>query len=83
VYVKRNGRWQKPLPANDRRELEKQVREELAEAIARWNPEDLRRELELGEAIRRWYEVRAEHEADRVARLVSEKLRTEFAEEES
>tara|TARA_R110000868_G_scaffold203483_3_gene451334 strand:- start:114 stop:365 length:252 start_codon:yes stop_codon:yes gene_type:complete len=83
MYVKRNGRWQKPLPANDRRELEKQVREELADAIARWNPQDIHRELELGEAIRRWYEVRTEHEAERVTRLVTEKLRTEFAEEES
>jgi hypothetical protein len=82
VYVKRNGKWQQPLPANDRRELEKQVREELADAIARWNPDDLQRNLKLGEAVERWYEVRTENEAERVTRLVAQKLRTEFAEED-
>jgi len=82
VYVKRNGRWQQPLAANDRRELEKQVREELADAIARWNPDDLQRNLKLGEAVERWYEVRTENEAERVTRLVAQKLRTEFAEED-
>ena len=82
MYVKRNGKWQQPLPANDRRELEKQVREELADAIARWNPDDLQRNLKLGEAVERWYEVRTENEAERVTRLVAQKLRTEFAEED-
>ena len=82
MYVKRNGRWQQPLAANDRRELEKQVREELADAIARWNPDDLQRNLKLGEAVERWYEVRTENEAERVTRLVAQKLRTEFAEED-
>jgi hypothetical protein len=82
VYVKRNGKWQQPLPANDRRELEKQVREELADAIARWNPDDLQRNLKLGEAVERWYEVRTENEAERVTRLVAQKLKTEFAEED-
>jgi hypothetical protein len=82
VYVKRNGKWQQPLPANDRRELEKQVREELADAIARWNPDDLQRNLTLGEAVERWYQVRTENEAERVTRLVAQKLRTEFAEED-
>ncbi len=82
MYVKRNGKWQQPLPANDRRELEKQVREELADAIARWNPDDLQRNLKLGEAVERWYEVRTENEAERVTRLVAQKLKTEFAEED-
>ena len=82
MYVKRNGKWQQPLPANDRRELEKQVREELADAIARWNPDDLQRNLTLGEAVERWYQVRTENEAERVTRLVAQKLRTEFAEED-
>jgi hypothetical protein len=82
VYVKRNGKWQQPLAANDRRELEKQVREELADAIARWNPDDLQRSLTLGEAVDRWYQVRTENEAERVTRLVAQKLRTEFAEED-
>ena len=82
MYVKRNGKWQQPLPANDRRELEKQVREELADAIARWSPNDLERNLKLGEAVERWYEVRTENEAERVTRLVAQKLRTEFAEED-
>ncbi len=82
MYVKRNGKWQQPLAANDRRELEKQVREELADAIARWNPDDLQRNLTLGEAVERWYQVRTENEAERVTRLVAQKLRTEFAEED-
>ena len=82
MYVKRNGKWQQPLAANDRRELEKQVREELADAIARWNPDDLQRNLKLGEAVERWYQVRTENEAERVTRLVAQKLRTEFAEED-
>jgi len=82
MYVKRNGKWQKPLDTGDRRELEKQVREELADAIARWNPDDLQRNLTLGEAVERWYQVRTENEAERVTRLVAQKLRTEFAEED-
>jgi len=83
MYVKRNGKWQEPLPTNDRRELEKKVREELADAIAEWNPHDMEKRFALGDAVERWYWVRAEHEAERVARLVAQKLQDEFAEEES
>ncbi len=82
MYVKRNGKWQKPLPSNDRRELEKQVREELADAIARWNPDDIEKRVSLFEAVERWYWVRAENEAERVTRVVAQKLREEFEEED-
>jgi hypothetical protein len=82
VYVKRNGKWQEPLPSNDRRELEKQVRDELADAIAAFIPKDIEKRHALFEAAERWYWVRAENEADRVTRVVARKLREEFGEED-
>lgn len=83
VYVKRGDLWTEALTAKARKELMNKVTDELALALAGFQPNDEMSEAMLIAAAERWYGVRAECEAERVTRVVSRMLRTEFAEEES
>ena len=82
MYVKRGDLWTEALNATERKKLLVKVQEELASALAGFQPDDEASEFFLIAAAERWYGVRAEHEADRVTKIVEKKLRTEFAFEE-